>query len=141
MAAARPQVGMTAPETRDTEGSRGSAEMAEMVVPEDAESRVPAARKRWWLPLVKLALTVAVTWLILRGAGIRLSEVWTVDWALVQLDAALSAPVRCAALRDLRDYRRAVVPEPGGNSMDAGLAWPRGPAILLIGNLGKVRAR
>ena len=45
-----------------------------------------AGRKRWWVTPVKLILTVGVTWLILRGAGVRLSEVGTVDWRLVRLN-------------------------------------------------------
>lgn len=44
-----------------------------------------AERKRWWVTPVKLVLTVGVTWLILRGAGVRLSEVGTVDWRLMRL--------------------------------------------------------
>lgn len=98
--------------------------------------RAPAVRKRWWVPLVKLVLTVGVTWLILRGAGIRLAEVGTVDWSLVRLDVpylVLSVVLLfvtfgiAAALwsRNLVEFgeRRVGVVE--------------GAAILLIANLGR----
>ncbi len=81
MAAARPHPVMTAPEARDMEGSRGSAET---VMQKDGESRIPAAWKRWWVRLVKLVLTVSVTWLILRIAGIGLAEAREADWTLVR---------------------------------------------------------
>ncbi len=95
-----------------------------------------AARRRWWALPVKLALTVGVTWLILRGAGIRLAEVGTDDWALVRLDlpylalsvALLFATFGIAAAlwsRNLVEFgeRRVGVAE--------------GAAILLIANLGR----
>ena len=97
---------------------------------------VPAARKRWWVPLVKLVLTVGVSWLILWGAGIRLAEVGTVDWAMVRLDvpflvlsvALLFVTFAIAASlwsRNLVEFgeRRVGVAE--------------GAAILLIANLGR----
>ena len=97
---------------------------------------VPAARKRWWVPLVKLVLTVGVSWLILWGAGIRLAEVGTVDWAIVRLDvpflvlsvALLFVTFAIAASlwsRNLVEFgeRRVGVAE--------------GAAILLIANLGR----
>ncbi|MDE2875371.1 MAG: lysylphosphatidylglycerol synthase transmembrane domain-containing protein [Gemmatimonadota bacterium] len=95
-----------------------------------------AARKRWWVLPVKLLLTVGVTWLILRGAGIRLGEVGTVDWALVRLDvpylvlsvALLFVTFGIAAVlwsRNLVEFgeRRVGVVE--------------GASILLIANLGR----
>ena len=95
-----------------------------------------AARKRWWVPLVKLVLTVGVTWLILWGAGIRLAEVGTVNWTLVRLDvpylvlsvALLFVTFGIAAVlwsRNLVEFgeRRVGVVE--------------GAAILLIANLGR----
>lgn len=95
-----------------------------------------AARKRWWVPLVKLVLTVGVTWLILWGAGIRLAEVGTVDWAMVRPDvpylllsvALLFVTFGIAAVlwsRNLVEFgeRRVGVAE--------------GAAILLVANLGR----
>lgn len=95
-----------------------------------------AARKRWWVPLLKLVLTVGVTWLILRGAGIRLAEVGPEDWALVRPRvpylvlsvALLFATFGIAAAlwsRNLAEFgeRRVGVVE--------------GAAILLIANLGR----
>ena len=96
----------------------------------------PDARRRWWVPLVKLVLTVGITWLILRGAGIRLAEVGTVDWALVRLNvpylvlslALLSVTFGIAAVlwsRNLVEFgeRRVGVAE--------------GASILLVANLGR----
>lgn len=84
----------------------------------------------------KLALTAGVTWLILRGAGIRLAEVGTVDWTLVRPDlpylvlsvALLFVTFGAAAAlwsRNLAEFgeRRVGVAE--------------GAAILLIANLGR----
>ncbi|MDE2793194.1 MAG: lysylphosphatidylglycerol synthase transmembrane domain-containing protein [Gemmatimonadota bacterium] len=95
------------------------------------------ARRRWWVLPVKLVLTVCVTWLILRGAGIRLGEVGTVtDWGLVRLNAPylvlsvalLFVTFGIAAVlwsRNLAEFgeRRVGVAE--------------GAAILLIANLGR----
>ena len=104
--------------------------------PGDGEGEVSVSRRRWWVPLVKLALTVGVTWLILQGAGIRLAEVGTVDWALVGLNVpylVLSVALLfvtfgiASALwsRNLVEFgeRRAGVVE--------------GAAILVIANLGR----
>ena len=95
-----------------------------------------AARRRWWVPLVKLVLTVGVTWLILRGAGIRLAEVGTVDWAIVRPDIpylvlsvalllvtfAIAAAMWSRNLVELGERRVGVA---------------EGAAILLIANLGR----
>ncbi len=94
------------------------------------------ARKRWWVPLVKLVLTVGVTWLILRGAGIRLSEVGTVDWGVVRLDmpylvlsvVLLFVTFGIAAVlwsRNLVEFG------------ERGVGVVEGAAILLIANLGR----
>ena len=110
---------MTAPEARDK-----------------GEDRIPPALKRWWVPLVKLVLTVAVTWLILRGARITLAEVWTVDWTLVQLNPpflvlsvallfvtfGITAALWSQILLAFGESRISVV---------------EGAAILLIANLGR----
>ena len=95
-----------------------------------------AGRRRWWVPLVKLVLTVGVTWLILKGAEIRLAEVGTVDWGMVRLDvpylllsvALLFVTFGIAAVlwsRNLVEFgeRRVGVAE--------------GASILLIANLGR----
>ena len=95
-----------------------------------------AGRKRWWVTPVKLILTVGVTWLILRGAGVRLSEVGTVDWRLVQLNVpylvlsvalvfvtfAVTAALWSRNLVEFGERRVGVV---------------EGAAVLLIANLGR----
>ena len=97
---------------------------------------VSAARRRWWVPLVKLILTVGVTWLILRGAGIRLAEVGTVDWRVVRLDVPylvlsvvlLFVTFGLAAVlwsRNLVEFG------------ERGVGVAEGAAILLIANLGR----
>ena len=105
--------------------------------PREREEKGSAAlRGRWWVRPAKVVLTVGVTWLILRGAGIRLAELGTVDWALVRLDAPyliLSVTLLFAAfgiaaalwsrnLAELGERRVGVV---------------EGAAILLIANLGR----
>ena len=95
-----------------------------------------AGRKRWWVTPVKLVLTVGVTWLILRGAGVRLSEVGTVDWRLVRLNVpylvlsvalvfvtfAVTAALWSRNLVEFGERRVGVV---------------EGAAVLLIANLGR----
>lgn len=95
-----------------------------------------AGRKRWWVTPVKLILTVGVTWLILRGAGVRLSEVGTVDWrlvrpnvpylvlsvALVFVTFAVTAALWSRNLVEFGERRVGVV---------------EGAAVLLIANLGR----
>ncbi len=95
-----------------------------------------AGRKRWWVTPVKLILTVGVTWLILRGAGVRLSEVGTVDWRLVRLNVpylvlsvalvfvtfAITAALWSRNLVEFGERRVGVV---------------EGAAVLLIANLGR----
>ena len=95
-----------------------------------------AARGRWWVPPVKLVLTVGVTWLILWGAGIRLAEVGTVDRGLVRADVpylvlsvalllvtfAVAAALWSRNLVELGERRVGVA---------------EGAAILLIANLGR----
>lgn len=124
---------MTAPEARDTEGSRDSAGM---VMPEDAESRIPAARKRWWVPLVKLVLTVAVTWLILRGAGIGLAEAREADWTLVRPRAgpiALSVALLALTFFIAAALWSRILVSFGERRV--GVA--EGAAILIVANLGR----
>ena len=56
--------------------------------------------KRWGVTLGKALLTVVVTWLILRGAGFRLSEAGNLDMSIVDPDLAFlvaSAAVLLAA--------------------------------------------
>ena len=95
-----------------------------------------ATRKRWWVPLVKLLLTVGVTWLILRGAGIRLSEVWAVDWTLVRLDVpylvlSVALLVMNFGIASVLWSRNLVAF--GERAVGVG----EGAAILLIANLGR----
>ena len=95
-----------------------------------------AGRKRWWVPLVKLVLTVGVTWLILKGAEVRLAEVGKVDWGMVRLDvpylllsvALLFVTFGIAAVlwsRNLVEF----------GERSVGVA--EGASILLIANLGR----
>ena len=104
--------------------------------PGEGVKGIPAARNRWWVPLVKLVLTVGVTWLILRGAGVRLAEVGTVDWTLVRLDmrflvlsvVLLFATFGLAAVlwsRNLVEFG------------ERGVSVAEGAAILLVANLGR----
>ena len=46
-----------------------------------------ASPRRWWMLPLKLVLAAAITWLILRGAGLTLAEAWAgVDWSVVRLN-------------------------------------------------------
>ena len=95
-----------------------------------------ATRKRWWVPLVKLVLTVGVTWLILRGAGIRLSEVWAVDWTLVRLDVpylilSVALLVVTFGIASVLWSRNLVA------FGERAVSVSEGAAILLIANLGR----
>ena len=45
-----------------------------------------ASPRRWWMLPLKLVLAAAITWLILRGAGLTLAEAWEVDWSVVRLN-------------------------------------------------------
>ena len=104
--------------------------------PTGGGQRDRAGRRRWWVAPVKLILTVGVTWLILRGAGVRLSEVGAVDWGMVRLNVpylALSVALLFVTFgitavlwsRNLVEFgeRRVRVTE--------------GAAVLLIANLGR----
>lgn len=47
----------------------------------------PKRSRRWAVGLARAALTIAVTWLILRAAGFRLAEAGSmIDWTLVRID-------------------------------------------------------
>ena len=99
-------------------------------------NRSQATRGRWWLPLVKLLLTVAVTWLILRGAGVRLAEVGRVDWTLVRPDApylALSVVLLLATYGIAAALWSRNLVEFGGRSVGV----VEGAAILAVANLGR----
>ncbi|MDE2763023.1 MAG: lysylphosphatidylglycerol synthase domain-containing protein [Gemmatimonadota bacterium] len=94
------------------------------------------ARRRWWVPPVKLALTVGVTWLILRGAGIRLAEVGTVDWGMVRLDVpylVLSVALLLVTFAIAAALWSRNLVELG----ERGVGVAEGAAILLIANLGR----
>ena len=93
-------------------------------------------RRRWWVPPVKLVLTVGVTWLILRGAGIRLSEVWAVDWTLVRLDVpylvlSVALLVVTFGIASVLWSRNLVA------FGERAVGLSEGAAILLIANLGR----
>ena len=104
--------------------------------PAGGGQRDPADRRRWWVVPVKLVLTVGVTWLILRGAGVRLSEVWTVDWRLVRLNVpylALSAALLFVTFGIAAVLWSRNLVEFGERKV--GVA--EGAAVLLIANLGR----
>lgn len=104
--------------------------------PEAQGDRTSAPRRRWWAGPVKLVLTVGVTWLILRVAGIGLDELRTVEWTLVSPRPtllvfsvvllfgtfAIAAALWCRILEVFGDSRIGVAD---------------GAAILLIANLGR----
>ena len=94
------------------------------------------ARRRWWVPPVKLVLTVGVTWLILRGAGIRLAEVGTVDWGMVSLDVpylVLSVALLLVTFAIAAALWSRNLVELG----ERGVGVAEGASILLIANLGR----
>lgn len=98
--------------------------------------RESAAPRRWWVGTAKLVLTVGVTWLILRVAGIGMEELRAVDWTLVRprptllvfsvvllfATFAIAATLWCRILEVFGDARIGVAD---------------GAAILLIANLGR----
>ena len=47
--------------------------------------------RRWWALPLKLVLAAAITWLILRGAGMTLAEAWAVDWSVLSLNVPFLA--------------------------------------------------
>ncbi|MDE2973123.1 MAG: lysylphosphatidylglycerol synthase domain-containing protein [Gemmatimonadota bacterium] len=96
---------------------------------------VAARRRRWALP-VKLVLTAGVTWLILRGAGIRLAEVGTVDLGTVRPDVpylVLSVALLLATFAIAAALWSRNLVEFG----ERGTGVAEGAAILLIANLGR----
>ena len=122
---------MTAPEARGQGEVGGQGEARGK-----RASRIPAARSRWWVPLVKLVLTVAVTWLILRGAGIGLAETWTVDWSLVRPRAApiaLSVALLATTFVIAAVLWSRILETFGETSIGV----VEGAAILVIANLGR----
>lgn len=91
---------------------------------------------KWGMPLLKLVLTVAVTWLILRGAGVRLAEAWSVDWTLVQLNLpllALSVGLLFVTFAIGAAMWRHILLAFG----EARITVTQGAAILLIAGLGR----
>lgn len=117
---------MTEPDAR--KGARGLAP--------GGATRIPAFRRRWWVPPLKLVLTVAVTWLILRGAGIRLGEAWTVDWTIVRPNGPLlllSVALLLVTFGITAVLWSRILEEFG----EAAIGAAEGAAILLIANLGR----
>lgn len=107
-----------------------------VVARESGSGGIPVSRRRWWLPLVKLLLTVAVTWFILSGAGIRLAEAWTVDWTLVRPTApflALSVGLLFLSFAVGGALWARILWVFG----EARVATAEGAAILLVANLGR----
>ena len=99
-------------------------------------SRIPAAPRRWWVPLVKLVLTVGVTWLILRVAGVGLEEFRTVEWTQVRprpMLLALSVVLLFATFAIAAALWCRILELFG----EARIGVADGAAILLIANLGR----
>ena len=94
------------------------------------------AARRWCIALAKVALTVAATWLIMRGMGLRLAQGWTVNWTLVQFDfafLALSMGLLFATFVVAAALWSRFVVEFG----DSDLALTTSTALLLVANLGR----
>lgn len=95
-----------------------------------------AGPRRWWMLPLKLVLAAAITWLILRGAGLTLAEAWDVDWSIVRLNApylALSATLLLVAF---------VIPAALWSRALAAfgekpVTVAQGTAMLLVANLGR----
>lgn len=88
------------------------------------------------IALGKLLLTVAATWMILRGAGMGVAQAWTVDWSLLEPDIpylALSLLLLCADFAAGGWFWTRMLPEFG----ETGLPIGRGAAIQLVANLGR----
>lgn len=110
--------------------------MSGRVSPVEGGKRDPGGRKRWWVAPLKLALTIGVTWLILRGAGVRLSEVGTVDWGLVRLNVpylVLSVALLFVTFAVTAVLWSRNLVEFG----ERGVGVAEGAVILLIANLGR----
>ncbi len=98
--------------------------------------QVPAAGKRWWTTLAKLALTVAATALILRGAGIGLAEAGAADWSLVRLRAgpiALSVTLLAFTFLIASALWSRILPTFG----ERRVGLTEGAAMLVVANLGR----
>ena len=96
-----------------------------------------ASPRRWWTLPLKLVLAAAVTWLILRGAGLTLGEAWAaVDWSIVRLNVpylVLSAALLAVAF---------VIPAALWSRVLAAFGETPAPvlqatAMLLVANLGR----
>ena len=86
--------------------------------------------------LAKLVLTVAATWLILRGAGMGMAQAWTVDWSQLRPDIpnlALSLAFLCVSFAAGGWLWSRMLPEFGEPALPVGLS----SAIQLVANLGR----
>jgi len=110
-----------------------------MTTPETGAGREKggaAAPRRWWVAPAKLVLTLGVTWLILRVAGIGLAELGAVDWTLVRsrpllLVFSVALLFGTFLIAAALWWRILVV------FGEAGIGVADAAAILLVANLGR----
>ena len=95
-----------------------------------------ASPRRWWMLPLKLVLAAAITWLILRGAGLTLAEAWEVDWSVVRLNVpflVLSALLLLVAFVIPAALWSRVLVAFG----ETPVTVSQGTAMLLVANLGR----
>ena len=93
--------------------------------------------RRWAVALAKAALTVALTWLIFRAAGVRLAEAGSmIDWTLVRIDpvSLLASLVALAGAFALQAWLWArLLVQFGGPPVPLGVAT----SMILLANMGR----
>lgn len=104
------------------------------------EERAGLARghpRRWGVVVAKIALALALTWLILRAAGFRLAEAGSsVDWSLLRLDTPvllLSVAALFAAFALQARLWAWLLTHFGGPPVRLGVAT----AMILVANMGR----
>ena len=97
----------------------------------------PGDSRRWGVAVVKVAIAIALTWLILRAAGFRLAEAGaSVDWTLLQPDIPvllLSVGALFAAFALQARLWAWLLTHFGGPSVRLGVAT----AMILVANMGR----
>ena len=93
--------------------------------------------RRWGAAVVKVVLAIALTWLVLRAAGFRLSEAGSsIDWALLRLDIPvllLSVAALFAAFALQARLWAWLLTHFGGPPVRLGVAT----AMILVANMGR----
>lgn len=120
------RAGKTGDPGRSPDGTSGPRE----------EKGMGSRARVWGSVLAKLLLTVAVTWLILRMAGIGPDEIGTIDWSRVNphpLPLVLSVALLAATLPITAALWCRVLDEFG----EPGVRLADAAAILLVANLGR----